>query len=1071
MTTVAQQPGDGDEQGMEVLESLQLPEDREAVRKAFDGWWTKSQNNAQQRMEWYNEARFGCFIHWGVYSVPGGIWKDRKTGGYTEHLMRSVQIPLSEYREELVKPFNPSDFDADEWVRHAIDAGMKYFIVTAKHHDGFAMYFSDAWPYDMRQTAFNRDPMAELREAARRRGLKFGFYYSHAFDWEHPDAPGNDWDFPGHPGGDKLTGGRDWWLAMPAYLVNADRYVTEKAIPQIRELIRNYDPDILWFDTPHKLPLYWNIRILEAIREADPENRIVINGRLARFGKQNFGDYLNTGDRAAHFYPVEGPWESIPTTNESYGYSRIDTVRKPAAHFIRLLATATSRGGNILMNAGPMGNGKWDQSDVDLFKSVGDWLKIYGEAIYGNVPTGLPVQNWGVTTRRGDILYLHVYDWPEDGQLIVGGLTSGISEARILSGETVESLRISEKDVMLKLPARAPDTANTVIAVIPGTRRESDPVRLLEPEKENILWAFDAELNSKAFGYGDGKPNRNYVHNWTSDSQRLEWKLRLNAPAGYEIYLRYNTASAGDSGTVVLTVDGHPFEIIYTPFTERRGTRTLYAGTVRLNPGERRITLNGREYRGDEYMRPVAVRLVPVREEEPEQYDRKMAWWREAKFGMFIHWGPYALYGGVYNGFNQRRGGAEWIMNRCKIPVAEYRARASAFNPVKFDADATVRMAKDAGMKYIIFTTKHHDGFAMFKSEASEFNIVDYTPYKKDIVAALAEACRRHGMKLGFYYSQSQDWCNAGGATARKLMREGWPNPDSVRIDRYTEANGGAWDCLQSDASFEDYFYRVSLPQIRELLTRYGDVALIWWDTPMSISATLAAELKNELKKYPGIITNDRLKRPDFPGDYKTPEGRVPKAEDIEGVDWETCMNIGSSWGYKSREKEWKSPETLLRNLITIAARGGNYLLNTGPDPEGAVPPEAVSRLHEMGRWMKIYGEAIYGTQRSLLTPPWGECTRKDGKEHTTLYLCIFDWPAGGKLPLDFPCKVKRAVMMHDGTNLTVKKTAKGILLDIPLQAPDRIASVIRLDLNEKLPPIPIRSNTARYFEIADEKN
>ncbi|MDR2914421.1 MAG: alpha-L-fucosidase [Tannerella sp.] len=467
----------------------------------------------------------------------------------------------------------------------------------------------------------------------------------------------------------------------------------------------------------------------------------------------------------------------------------------------------------------------------------------------------------------------------------------------------------------------------------------------------------------------------------------------------------------------------------------------------------------------------VCLQSLSAQNSAQKNHDQKMSWWREAKFGMFIHWGPYALYGGVYNGFEQHRGGAEWIMNRCKIPVAEYRAKASTFNPVKFDADSIVRLAKETGMKYIVFTTKHHDGFAMFKSDASEFNIVDYTPYKKDIVAALAEACRRYDMKLGFYYSQSQDWCNAGGATARKLMWEGWPNRDSVRINNYTEANNGAWDCLQRDATFEEYFYRVSLPQVKELLTNYGDIAVVWWDTPMSISDSLAGELKSELDKYPRIITNDRLKRPNFPGDYKTPEGLVPRAEDIEGVDWETCMNIGSSWGYKSWDKAWKSPEILIRNLITIAARGGNYLLNIGPDPEGLVPGEAVSRLKDMGQWMSIYGEAVYGTQRSLLTPEWGECTRKDGKSNTTLYLCVFDWPSDGKLLLDVQYKVKSVKMLHDGKKLTAKNTKEGLVIDVPEQAPNSIASVIKLELNAKLPATPVKSNTARYFEIVDEKN
>lgn len=605
----------GDEQGMEIPENLQLKEDKDAARKAYEGWWTASQKNLEERMEWYNEAKFGCFIHWGVYSVPGGIWKDKKIGGYTEHLMRSAKIPISDYKEELVKSFNPVEFDADEWVQHAIDAGMKYFIVTAKHHDGLAMYFSDVYPYDMRLTAFNRDPMAELREAVRKRGLKFGFYYSQAFDWEHPDAPGNDWDFPQHPGGDKLVGGRDWWITMPDYLVNADKYVVEKSIPQIQELIRKYDPDIMWFDTPHKLPLYQNIRILEAIREVDPKNKIVVNGRLARFGNRNLGDYLNTGDRAAFFPAVEGYWESIPTTNESYGFSKVDTCRKPPVHFVRLLATATSKGGNILMNVGPMGNGKWDQPDIDVSKKVGEWLKVYGDAIYGNVKTGLPIQQWGVTTRKGDLLYLHVYHWPENRELVVGGLTSDIAEAWLVSDKNktlIRHRRVNDKDVMLNLQGNAPDTMNTVISLILKSEKDAYPVRLLDPRKENILLAFDATLNGKGLGYGDGKPNRHYVNNWKANDQSLHWNVRLNTSAWYKVYIQYNTASADDKGTVTISVDEKTYSIPYVPYTERQGTNSLYVGEIKLDQGEHRIMLDGKDYQGEEYMRPIAVLLQPA---------------------------------------------------------------------------------------------------------------------------------------------------------------------------------------------------------------------------------------------------------------------------------------------------------------------------------------------------------------------------------------------------------------------------------------------------------------------------
>lgn len=448
--------------------------------------------------------------------------------------------------------------------------------------------------------------------------------------------------------------------------------------------------------------------------------------------------------------------------------------------------------------------------------------------------------------------------------------------------------------------------------------------------------------------------------------------------------------------------------------------------------------------------------------------DKKMEWWREAKFGMFIHWGPYSILGGVYKGHNQNRGGAEWIMNRCKIPVAEYQQITKSFNPTKYDAESWVRLAKEAGMKYIVITTKHHDGFAMFKSNASKYNIVDFTTYNKDVLDELAKACRKYNMKLGFYYSHAQDWNNPGGSVARKLMREGWPNPDSTRVDAYTEANNGYWDPAQQTATMEEYINKVSIPQIKELLTNYGDVAVFWWDTPTRMTDDFAEKISKELAKYPQIIQNDRLKRPNFPGDYKTPEGRVPKSEDIEGVDWETCMNIGSSWGFKSWENAWKPTDVLIRNLITIAARGGNYLLNVGPTPEGEIPEPSVTRLKEMGAWMKINGEAIYGTQRSLIYPAWGECIRKDNKTNTILYLCVFEWPSDGKLHFNVDYDVKNAILLQTKANLKLQKVTNGIVIDVPVKSPDAIASVIKLELKEKLPLLKIVSNSEKTFEILD---
>lgn len=447
----------------------------------------------------------------------------------------------------------------------------------------------------------------------------------------------------------------------------------------------------------------------------------------------------------------------------------------------------------------------------------------------------------------------------------------------------------------------------------------------------------------------------------------------------------------------------------------------------------------------------------------------KMDWWQQAKFGLFIHWGPYCLYGGVYDGYNQRRGGAEWIMNRCKIPVREYRAKATTFNPTLFNAESIALMAKGAGMKYIVLTTKHHDGFAMFKSNASNFNIVDYTPFGRDVVDELARACRKYDLKLGFYYSHSQDWNNPGGATSRKLMREGWPNPDSTLVDDYTSHHDGAWDPIQTSRSYEDYFHQVSLPQIKELLARYPDVAIFWFDTPTRMSDSLADEVMQLMKEHPQIIVNDRLKRPNYPGDYKTPEGKVPKPEDVDGIYWETCMNIGSSWGYKSWENRWKSTESLIKTLLMCSARGGNLLLNVGPDPTGVVPMEAQSRLDSVGHWIQKYGEMVYGTERSGINPDWGEVIRKDGKRNTTYYLAVYNLPANGQLNLKCGQKAKRVSLVSDGKPLKFSNNQGTITINLPSGHTDGFATLVRVDLSKKLSPVRLTTNSAKYFSIKDE--
>ncbi|HTI10822.1 MAG TPA: alpha-L-fucosidase [Puia sp.] len=433
--------------------------------------------------------------------------------------------------------------------------------------------------------------------------------------------------------------------------------------------------------------------------------------------------------------------------------------------------------------------------------------------------------------------------------------------------------------------------------------------------------------------------------------------------------------------------------------------------------------------------------------------DQRMEWWREARFGMFIHWGVYAQLAGVYEGHEMARGGAEWIMNRMKIPVAEYQAYAKQFNPVKFDAEEWVRTAKNAGMKYIVITAKHHDGFAMFKSSASKWNIADATPYGKDVLKPLAAACKKYGIRLGFYYSQAQDWNNPGGAASRKLMREGWPNPDSAKIDAYTEEHNGHWDPAQLTSTFDQYIDKVAVPQVRELMTNYGDVAVLWWDTPTNMTDSAALKLQALLKLQPNIITNDRLKRPNFPGDTKTPEQKIPNLSDLDGKDWETCMTMNGTWGYRASDNKWKSTETLIHNLADIASKGGNYLLNVGPKPDGTFPEPSLQALKEIGDWMKINGEAIYATQASPLPPlTWGRCTKKETKEGTALYLIVFDWPANGQLTVPgIKNPVLSAKLLAGGKELKTAAAAGDLVITTPAEPVNKIATVIKLVMKGNL--------------------
>jgi alpha-L-fucosidase len=422
----------------------------------------------------------------------------------------------------------------------------------------------------------------------------------------------------------------------------------------------------------------------------------------------------------------------------------------------------------------------------------------------------------------------------------------------------------------------------------------------------------------------------------------------------------------------------------------------------------------------------------------------KMKWWREARFGMFIHWGIYSVPAGVYHG-KDIPGIGEWIMNNAKIPVSEYEKYASQFNPKDFNAEEWVKLAKEAGMKYIVITSKHHDGFAMFGSKVSRYNVVEATPFKRDVIDEMAKACKKYDIAFGLYYSQAQDWHVPGGV-----------------------AIGGHWDKAQ-DGDMDKYLDSIAVPQVHEILNNYDGIKILWWDTPEGMTPERAAKFKPEMLKHPNLIFNNRLGG-GIEGDLETPEQFIP-ATGIPGKNWESCMTMNDTWGYKVNDHNWKSFKTLIRNLIDIASKGGNYLLNVGPTSMGLIPDASIKRLKEIGTWMKVNSEAIYGTSASPFKKlDWGRCTRKTDGGKEILYLHIFDFPANGSLIVPgLAGEIYKAYPLSDkNQQLKVTTTDNNPAIDISGVAKDSIATVIVLETTKDIKVYNAPEIKADYYIFTD---
>jgi len=484
---------------------------------------------------WFKNDKFGMFIHWGPYSILGGEWNGQRIeqGDIAEWIMQQFQIPVEEYRA-IAATFNPTEFDAREWVSLAKKTGMKYIIITSKHHDGFAMYDSRVSDYNIVDyTPFKRDPIRELAEACAEAGIKFGVYYSHREDWEHPYAYGNFWDF------DTSQTNLDT-MDHPELFRS---YLDEKAIPQLTELLTEYGPlGVVWFDRG----MYTQEQgqeFADLVHNLQPGT--LVNGRVGHYDKELLGDYQSMTDNGMPIGGIEEYWETPQTLNETWGYSRHDNNWKKPDEVIRRLVTIVSKGGNYLLNVGPTGQGIIPGPSGEILNAVGDWMQQNSESIYGTSPSPFPYElPWGYSTRKGNRLFLHVFDWPGNGQLNLDGLNNEIKKAyALLSPEVALSVERDETGgLSINLPAEPPDATNSVIVLEIEGEPDIDPYVVEQGEDDSVLLDY---LSASTSGAAQKRFNRRgesgnfHISKMQTTDDFVEWHVQMNTPGTYQVDITY----------------------------------------------------------------------------------------------------------------------------------------------------------------------------------------------------------------------------------------------------------------------------------------------------------------------------------------------------------------------------------------------------------------------------------------------------------------------------------------------------------------------------------------------------
>ena len=529
------------------------------------------------RMRWFREARFGLFIHWGVYAVPAGEWQGQPIPGIGEWIMKNAKIPVADYKA-LAPEFTATNYDPAAWARLAREAGMKYIVITSKHHDGFALYDSKVTDWDVTASGAKRDLLAPLAEAARKEGLKFGLYYSQAQDWTHP-------------GGAKLGDGKDW---DPAHTGDYDEYLADIALPQVKEIVERYRPDIIWWDTPRNMTTE-RVEPFSAFMARHPE--IINNNRLG----QGFQGDTKTPEQ--HIPPRGYPgelFEVCMTMNDTWGFKKDDHNWKSVRQLLCNLSDISSKGGNFLLNVGPTADGTIPAESINRLQAVGRWMATNGEAIYGTgagpFPKRLP---WGRVTMRQNpdestTLYVHIWEWPKNGRLLLPTLKENPDTIRLLAADEKVGAKVTDEGLEMLLPNNAPDENISVLRLDfsgPVTVTQ-EPFVTADASGVITLAPGDADPHGSTSGNIQlrGHRSQERLTDWNNPKWFLEyliktdrehsWKVTAEVAAVHPASITLEAAGVSQTATIRPTGGDQDWKII------ELGSISLPAGevTIALKP-------------------------------------------------------------------------------------------------------------------------------------------------------------------------------------------------------------------------------------------------------------------------------------------------------------------------------------------------------------------------------------------------------------------------------------------------------------------------------------------------------